>query len=213
MLRVIALLCNIAVVSASVFLFWKNGHIRWNKILPLVVLSIPAAFAGGYLRITERFFFIALGIILIVTALAMWIRKPSSSDVSNSKKKGELIRHSAIGGGIGFLAGLVGIGGGIFLSPVLHLMNWDRAKIISATSAFFILVNSISGLLGQFQRLSLTDLNLNMMLWLLVAVIFGGQAGSRLGIHIFKPILVRRLTSVLVIYVGIRLVIRHVFLS
>ena len=211
MLRVIALLCNIAVVSGSVYLFWKNGHIRWEKILPLVILSVPAAFLGGYLRISERTFFIALGLTLIAAALAIWFRKQSNPEDPKYQKPRIFFKNSALGGGIGFLAGLVGIGGGIFLSPALHLMNWDRAKAISAAAAFFILVNSVAGLFGQFQHMALVDINVKMLFWLLASVIAGGQIGARMGIHVFNPKVVRRMTAVLVLYVGVQLLIRYAF--
>ena len=110
---------------------------------------------------------------------------------------------------LGLLAGIIGIGGGIFFAPILHLQNILPSKRISAFSSIFILVNSIAGLLGQFYKNFNTeiDLDFNEYSFLMIAVILGGQIGNYFGVKIFSGSIVRRLTSVLVIYVGIRLII------
>ena len=147
--RATALLCNIIVVSGNTWFFYHQKIFDWKKVLPLVLFSIPLAFIGGYLKINQTFFFILLGFTLLFAAITMWISKRI---VSTDKKSINLnlTKNASYGGVIGFISGMVGIGGGIFLSPLLHLTNWDSPKKIAATASFFILVNSIAGLFGQY---------------------------------------------------------------
>ena len=177
--RAIALLCNIVVVSGGVYIFAKNGHYNWRKVLPLGVLSIPFAFLGGYLKISQTFFFILLGGTLIVAAVLMWLSKHFRSEVKASTTVGSKLKDGTIGGVIGFISGMVGIGGGIFLAPFLHLTNWDTPKRIAAAASFFILVNSAAGLVGQIQNPEFY-FEPNIAFILMVTVFFGGQIGSRL---------------------------------
>jgi len=142
-MRMIALTCNIVVVLSSVFLFSKHQYIKWQKILPLLVLSVPLAFLGGSIKLEARFFFLLLGASLFISAVLMLVNQKITY------RKLPRFSNGLIGGGIGFLSGMVGIGGGIFLSPLLHLTQWDRPKVIAATCATFIFVNSIAGLTGQ----------------------------------------------------------------
>jgi uncharacterized membrane protein YfcA len=114
---------------------------------------------------------------------------------------------SALGGGIGFLSGIVSIGGGIFLSPVLHLLNWDQAKRISALASVFILVNSVSGLAGQLMQNSVIDWK--FVAPLLVAVFVGGQVGSRLGAKKFNEIYIKRITAVLIFAIAFKVLRDH----
>ena len=111
-LRVVALLCNITVVSGSVWIYWRKGLINWKKILPLVAISIPAAFVGGFLSISEQTFFIILGFTLLAASMFMFFQ-PKTTEATSATKQSAL-NNSILGGGIGFLSGLVGIGGGIF---------------------------------------------------------------------------------------------------
>lgn len=207
-LKLTALLCNIVVVSGGVYIFYKKGFIKWKKIIPLVIVSVPLAFLGGKMRLEESTFFVLLGLTLCISGLMVFIvpKKPiteqESSDSSN-------ITSASIGGGIGFLSGLVGIGGGIFLAPVLHLMRWETPKIIAATASFFILVNSLAGISGQLSN-GYTIPYLQLLYSLMIAVFLGGQIGSRLGAGIFSPNLVRRLTAVLIMFVGLRLLFKYI---
>ena len=134
-MRLTALICNVIVVCSSVILFSKHKYIKWSRVAPLIVLSIPLAYLGGKLLIEERFFFLLLGGSLLLASLAMIF------DTRTTTVKIPKYGNAVIGGGIGYLSGMVGIGGGIFLSPLLHLSRWGKPKVIAATSAIFILVN------------------------------------------------------------------------
>lgn len=190
-MRPTALLCNIVVVTGGTWIFYKEGKLDLKKCLPFIAASIPMAFIGGYWKLTASLFFIILGFSLLLTSILLWI-KPSDNIKSRSSN---FITNAGLGSGIGFLSGLVSIGGGIFLSPALHLMNWDEAKKISALASLFILVNSVSGLAGQFTRAAAIDWG--FALPLLAAVLTGGQLGSRLGAKRFNPTYIKRITAVL----------------
>src|SRR5687768_5163184 len=134
-IRPAALLCNIIVVSGGTFIFWKSGALNFTKSWPFLCASIPLAFAGGLWKIEDAaFFFVLLGICLIIASVLLWLQPVPQQD---HKFKSPLL-NAVLGGGIGFLSGLVGIGGGIFLSPLLHLFHWDEPKKISAMASLFI---------------------------------------------------------------------------
>lgn len=202
-IRIIALLCNITVVSSSVYLFYQHDLIPMKRIWPLVILSVPLAFLGGTIQLDQSVFFILLGITLICAALFMIIKR------DKSQRRLPQYTNGVIGGGIGFLSGLVGIGGGIFLSPVLYITRWHTAKAIAATTAFFILVNSIAGLIGQWVSGSF-EIDWKFIIGLLIAVFLGSQLGSRLTIFRLNPIWVKRITAVLILIVGVRILIQWV---
>ena len=153
-------------------------------------------------------FMLLLGLGLITSGFLMWI-SPNESEENSGKNRQNIYSNTIISLLLGFLAGIIGIGGGIFFAPILHLQSALTSKKISAFSSLFILVNSIAGLLGQFYKNIDTDIgfDFNEYSMLLIAVILGGQIGNYLGVRIFSGSIVRRLTSVLVIYVGIRLII------
>tara|TARA_Y100000996_G_scaffold414801_1_gene406845 strand:+ start:1893 stop:2357 length:465 start_codon:yes stop_codon:yes gene_type:complete len=149
-----------------------------------------------------------LGIGLITSGFLMWI-KPNESDQNLGKDRLNIYSNMIISLFLGLLAGIIGIGGGIFFAPILHLQNILPSKKISAFSSIFILLNSIAGLLGQLYKNFHTeiDFDFNEYSFLIIAVILGGQIGNYFGVKIFSGPIVRRLTSLLVIYVGIRLII------
>ncbi len=198
LIRPTALLCNIVVVTGGTYLFYKAGYINLKKALPFVAVSIPMAFLGGYYPIKDRSFFIILGISLIVAALLLWFQQ----SIQNRKEpiNSSNLANMGIGGSVGLLSGLVSIGGGIFLSPILHLLKWDEVKKISAIASLFILVNSISGLAGQLTRNP--SINWDFTWPLLLAVFIGGQIGSRLGVQLFNPVTIKRITAILIIIAG-----------
>jgi len=203
MLRSLALLCNIVVVSFGVYFYSKHDHMDWKKVLPIVLVSVPFAFLGGRVLLSQEIFFVILGIALLLAGIAILVKQSVTSSMSDIKESNKTL-ELGIGGGIGFFSGLVGIGGGIFLSPLLHLLNWDTPKRIAAIASFFILVNSIAGLIGQVST-NVVSLDWKLGLSLIAAVAVGGQLGTRLGVKVFSELWVRRLTAVLVIYVGLKL--------
>ncbi len=205
LIRPTALMCNIVVVTGGTYLFYKEGYINFRKALPFVLVSIPMSFLGGYFPIKEKSFFIILGISLVAAALLLWFQQSiqkRSTTITNAT-----VLNLGIGSSVGFLSGLVSIGGGIFLSPILHLLKWDDAKKISAIASLFILVNSISGLAGQLSRTSTIDWNFT---WpLLLAVFVGGQIGSRLGVQFFNPSTIKRITAILIFIAGGNIIYQH----
>jgi len=206
--RAIALLCNIVVVSGGTYIFAKNGHYNWKKVVPLALASIPMAFIGGYLKISQTFFFILLGFTLIVAAVLMWISRYLAE--SSIQETPSVVKDGFFGSIIGFISGMVGIGGGVFLAPLLHLVKWDTPKRIAATASFFILVNSIAGLLGQFQNPDFY-FEPNIAFILMLTVFFGGQIGSRLSASKISPFVIKRLTALLIAFVGLRILWKYLF--
>ena len=203
-IRPAALLCNIVVVTGGTYIFWKEGKLDVRKFWPFIAASIPFSFLGGYWSIGPSKFFILLGTCLVVAAVLLWI-KPVPVQTKKAYENGLL--NALIGGSLGFLSGLVSIGGGIFLSPTLHLLNWDEPKKISALASLFILVNSISGLAGQVSGDATIDWS--FILPLLLAVFAGGQIGSRLGARKFNAIHVKRITAVVIFIAALHILQEH----
>jgi uncharacterized protein len=206
-MRLIALACNIIVVTGGTIIFIENKQVNWKKIVPLVFASIPMAFLGATLKIKQTTFFIILGFSLLLAAVLLWI-KTKASGVPKTNNKVHYVREAALGGAIGFLSGMVGIGGGIFLSPLLNIMKWDTPKKIAATASVFILVNSVSGIAGQLQQMP-SGLNYVRILLLCLAVFAGGQMGSRFGTIKFNQLVVRRMTAILVLFAGLEVLYKH----
>ncbi|MEE4000368.1 sulfite exporter TauE/SafE family protein [Tenacibaculum sp. FZY0031] len=208
-IRATALLCNVMVVTGNVLLYIQQKQYNWKKVIPLTLFSVPMAFLGGYLRISQTFFFILLGFTLLFAAITMWI---SNKVVTNNNKTTDLnlVKNAGYGGIIGFISGMVGIGGGIFLAPLLHLTNWDTPKKIAATASFFILVNSISGLIGQYTNPEFS-IDWNLTSALLITVFIGGQIGSRMSNQFFTPKQLKKATAILIAFVSIRILIKYLF--
>jgi uncharacterized protein len=201
----VSLVCNVIVVTGATIRFTRAGLVPWRKMLPLVVASAPMALLGGLTPIKQPVFMAVLGISLLVAGgLLVWQRERTIEAIA---PKSNAVVDGAMGGAIGYLSGLVGIGGGIFLAPLLYLLRWGEAKQIAATASFFILVNSIAGLIGQSIKLgNAGELGTVLAYWpLAVAVLVGGQIGSWLGIKILPPAIVRRATGALILYVAIQL--------
>ena len=202
-IRATALLCNIVVVSSNVFFFSLQKKINWKKILPLILCSIPFAYLGGYVKISQQFFFILLGSTLFFAASTMWFSKriiASEGKKTTSKK----LKNIGFGSFIGFISGMVGIGGGIFLAPLLHLTNWDTPKKIAATASVFILVNSLAGLIGQYSSPDFY-LDWNSTAVLLVTVFIGGQIGGRMRNTYYTPVQLKKATALLIAFVATRI--------
>ncbi len=206
-IRSTALFCNIIVATGGVIVFYREGKLTLRECWPYVVISVPMAYMGGFWPIKENTFFILLGITLVIVPFFLWFQ-PKESDEKIDVDRGNVLQKSVLGGAIGFLSGLVGIGGGIFLSPSLHLLRWSEPKKISAIASLFILVNSIGGLVGQFRR-GVPEFSLQFLLPLLAAVLTGGQIGSRLGAKKFHAIYIRRITAILIFVAGANILKDH----
>ena len=206
----IALTCNLIVVIGGTIRYQLNNLIPWKKVLALIIFSAPFAWIGGRLPIDKELFLIILGISLLISGVLLLIRKEEIENFSKSvNSKIGIFLYSIMSVLIGLISGLVGIGGGIFLSPILHLSKTIPSMNIAAISSVFIFVNSITGLSGQFMK----DNNTNLInefvgyYWLFFAVLIGGSIGTYLGIKTFHPKIVRRLTAILVIYVSLRILL------
>lgn len=202
-----ALVCNLIVTSGGCWHFYRAGHFKLKNVLPFIVLSIPMAYVGGSVPIGKNLFCFLLGISLLAVAVRMFLpaeRFESAKDIS--WKQAWLI-GLPLGAVLGLLAGLVGIGGGIFLSPLLLLVRWVNVKEAAASASFFIFVNSLSGLAGQMQK------GTAHLVWILplgLAVFLGGQIGSRMGAYQIPKVRLQQLLAGLVLYVAVKLLIEAV---
>lgn len=205
----IALCCNILVVAGNSLRYHRGEFVPWARLWPLLVLSVPAAWIGGRLEISEFIFIGLLWVALLLSGLRLLFS--AAPKKAPPERAAPPIISAAIGGGIGFYAGLVGIGGGIFLAPILHFMRWGnaqaRAKEIAAACSVFILINSIAGLSGQLTKLGTTGQIADFIpFWpLLPAVVIGGFTGNHLGVFRLTDRVVKRLTAVLILTVALRL--------
>jgi uncharacterized protein len=209
-MRLTALICNVVVVLGNAVLYVQKKQVDWPKVLPLVLASVPLAFLGARVRIQEATFFLLLGIALVAAAVLLWVQPEKQTFDGSEPDSAKSVRDACIGGSIGLLSGLVGIGGGIFLSPILHFLRWDTPRKIAATASFFILVNSLSGILGQLLS-NTVPLNWPFIGSLVLAVLLGGQLGLRFSFRFFSPVLIRRATAVLVLAAGVEVLWKHLF--
>ena len=201
---VIALFCNIIVVSGNCINYIKAGNINLKILTPYLISSVPLAFIGGSISIDKNFFEILLFIILALAGIMLLLKFKSFDKKIEAFNKIPKIVAIFIGGTIGFISGVVGIGGGIFLSPILLLIRADSSKNIATAASLFILINSISGLTGQFTKASV--INEVYSYWpLFLFVLLGGLLGNYLNLKIFPTKILALVTSALVIFVAIRM--------
>ena len=201
---VIALCCNIIVVSGNCFNYIRAGNVNIKLLSPYLISSIPLAFVGGSISIEKKIFEILLFIVLSLAGSLLFLKFRSFDDKAVIYKKVPKIVSILIGASIGFISGVVGIGGGIFLSPILLLVRADNVKNVATAASLFILINSISGLAGQFTKSSTIDEVYNY--WpLFLLVLLGGQLGNFLNLKIFPTRMLTLITSTLVIFVAIRI--------
>ena len=204
MIKVTALLCNIIVVTGGTYIFYKEGKINLKKDWVYLAASIPMAFLGGLWPIKDNDFFLLLGSVLLVASALLWIQPKKTNEELKTVKPSVQI---PMAGSLGFLSGITSIGGGIFLSPALHLLRWKEAREISALASVFILANSISGLAGQLTKSTLIDWT--FVFPLLIAVFLGGQLGSRLGAKWFNAIYIKRITALLIFVAAVNILKDH----
>ena len=198
--RPTALVLNVFVAAIGTIQFYRAGYFSWPTFLPFAVTSIPFAFVGGMITLPTTAYKIVLGAVLIVAAIRLAWNLKSDAEI----KKPNIWIAAIIGAIIGLLSGLVGVGGGIFLTPVLLLLNWSETKTAAGVSAMFILVNSISGLAGNYSQL--VSLPSNVWFWVVAAVV-GGIIGSTLGAKRFNSLTLRRVLAMVLLFAGVKLVL------
>ena len=204
---IIALSCNIIVVSGNCFNYIRAGNLNLNLLIPYLILSITLAFFGGSLSVEKEFFEILLFVVLTIAGILILFKFKSYDDKAETYRKIPKIISIIIGGILGFISGVVGIGGGIFLSPILFLIKAGKPKHIITTASIFILINSISGIIGQITKVSVLDDIQNYWLLLLV-VLIGGQIGNFLNLKIIPTRILALITSTLVLFVAVRMAIK-----
>jgi len=198
-----ALALNILVAGMGSVHYYRAGHLRINLLVPFAVTSIPAAFLGGLLDVPRDFFSMILGIALLLSAWRLLFFRTGDRASKELHGLALWLRALPIGAVLGFLAGMIGIGGGVFLSPLLLLLRWADVKRTAAVSAVFIVLNSISGLTGHLQHVSFSVLTI---LPLAAVVGFGGYFGSRAGAWTLKPRTIRVILGVVLVLAGTKLI-------
>jgi len=201
---VIALFCNIIVVTGNSINYVRAGNHNFKLLLPFLIGSIPLAFIGGTLTINKEIFEILLFLVLSIAGVLLLINNKSYEDKNLVTKKLNLFISIFIGSIIGLISGIIGIGGGIFLSPILFLIKAEKPKIIATTASLFILINSISGIFGQLTKEFI--INEIFLYWpLFISVLIGGSIGNLMNIKILSNRLLAIITSLLVIFVAMRM--------
>jgi uncharacterized membrane protein YfcA len=194
-----ALALNILVASVGSWQFWRAGHFSWRLFWPFAILSFPLAYVGGYLNLPTHIFKVLVGVVLLFSAIRFVMPQIAEAE-SHAPSRPVAI---GVGAFLGLLSGLTGTGGGIFLTPILLLMRWATTKNAAAVSALFILLNSISGLLGN---ISATKSIPTFALPLGIAVVIGGAMGSYLGSNKLQPSTIKRLLAVVLTIAGFKLI-------
>ena len=204
---IIALSCNIIVVSGNCFNYIRAGNLNLKLLIPYLIGSIPLSFIGGSLNIEKQIFEILLFFVLLIAGCLLLINFNSYDDKEKSYKNIPYFISITIGAILGFISGIVGIGGGIFLSPILYLLKVARPKHIVTVASLFILINSIFGIAGQLTKEIYFE-EIYPYFYLLIAVLIGGQIGNYLNLKIFSTRILALTTSILVIFVAIRVGIK-----
>ena len=200
----LALSCNIIVVSGNCFNYIRAGNLNLKLLIPYLIGSIPLAFIGGSLPIEKRLFEILLFLVLTTAGTLLLLNFRSYDDKEKSYRNVPIIISILIGGVLGFISGVVGIGGGIFLSPILFLIRAGKPKHIVTTASLFILINSFSGIMGQITKNAVLN-EISNYWYLLLIVLVGGQLGNFLNLKIFPTRILALVTAGLVLFVAIRM--------
>jgi uncharacterized membrane protein YfcA len=195
-----ALSLNILVGSIATWQFYRAGHFSWSLFWPFAALAVPCAFIGGQLNLPTQLFKVLLGLVLLYSAMRFFVQSKQSTHIHEPPRTQALLA----GAGIGFLSGLTGTGGGIFLTPLLLLMGWADAKRAAAVSALFVLLNSVSGLAGN---ISATKALPTFLLPLLIAAALGGLVGSYFGSRRIEPHAIKKLLAMVLLIAGFKLIL------
>ena len=202
-MRPIALVLNILVSVLGTYKFYRAGYFNWRLFWPFAAVSIPLAFLGGAITLPGHAYKILVGAVLVYAAWQLWLSARLGEEMRTVREP-PLVSAMAVGAVLGFLSGLTGVGGGIFLSPLLLMLGWAGTKQTSAVAAPFILVNSIAGLAGAF---SMKSAQLPPQVAILaVAVLIGGWLGAEYGSRRFANPLVRRILAVVLAAAGAKMI-------
>ncbi|MBI3019277.1 MAG: sulfite exporter TauE/SafE family protein [Deltaproteobacteria bacterium] len=194
----VALLCNLVVVTGGLYHYIRTQNFSLSLVLPFCVSSIPFSYLGGRIPISKEYFLGLLGFSLFIAGVRMFFSQKLISRESEVKKRTQWFIGLPLGALLGFLSGLVGIGGGIFLAPLLYFMGWGKPKQIAAAASFFIFVNSLFGMMGQWTK-ETSFINIHGFFLLLLAVFLGGQSGSRWSIGKLSSFALQRVTAILIL--------------
>ncbi len=204
---ILALICNIIVVTGNCFNYIRVGNHNFKLLVPFLVGSVPLAFIGGTLEVSKEIFEILLFLVLSIAGVLLLINNKAYQEKNFKINKSNPILFTLIGSILGLISGIVGIGGGIFLSPIIFLLKIEKPKNIVTSTSLFILINSVSGVFGQLTK----ELVINeiFIYWpLFLSVLIGGFVGNFLNIRILRNRVLAILTALLVIFVSIRIGIK-----
>ena len=198
-IRPVGLFCNLIVSGGAAVIYLRRLQLPFREWWTYVLPGIPMAFVGGWWKLSDEVFFILLAGTLMVASVALWFEPSTAFATEEVKPAGQgRAMKITVGASVGLLSGLVGIGGGIFLSPLMYFFRWSEPRRISAVASLYILFNSAGGLLGQFSR-GLPQFEWSSVWPLLVAVLAGGQIGARLGSTRLSAHLIRRVTAAVIL--------------
>ncbi len=203
-MRPIALLLNVVVSSLATWKFWRAGHFRWSLFWPFAVVSVPMAYVGGAIVLSGTAYKVLVGLVLLYAAWQLWWSARAGEELRPARLLSVPLAM-VIGAALGVLSGLTGVGGGIFLSPLLLLAGWAGTKQTSAVAAPFILVNSMAALLAGFVRNPTPPPDYAW--WLMAAVLIGGWAGAEYGSRRFANPLIRQVLAVVLGIAGGKMVL------
>ncbi len=199
-----ALALNIIVALVTTIRFARAGYFSWRLFWPFALASVPMAYVGGGMHVDTTIYKMLVGIALVFSALHLVLRSKVAADDPGQTTFPGIGASLAVGGGLGFISGLTGVGGGIFLSPVLLILQWAGLRRTAAVAAAFILLNSVSGLAGYIQKGgAFPD---HIVFWS-IAVVFGGYIGSTLGATKFNSPVLRVLLSIMLGMAGLKLAV------
>jgi len=206
-MAITALTLNVLVASLAFWNYYRARHFSWALIWPFLCASVPAALLGGMLKIEDGFYFSLLAIVLTIVGIRLIFSRKNDDDAVDIAPFHPWKVGVPVAGGIGFLSGVLGVGGGIFLSPIMLCCRWATAKQTAATSACFIVINSLAGLGGRYLRGDLVYDN-NMSL-LLLAAFLGSLVGSYVGANWLSNRLIRNVLGVVLIIAAVKMVVHY----